>query len=191
MTLDEAGPWAFYLTVDYQHGAGGGTYQATDEVTGFNVTSVAADFTISPPVPLHTQDILLNGSISKPSGGNLSFQWTVEERGGAHTYNSCPASATCTIPGDSLNPNTAYDVTLTATNNDDNETDQRIRTMLVGDGAINPSISFSPSNPEIGDNVIFTISGVPGDIDGATWNLGGTGCDSSRLDSGVRSKSLQ
>jgi len=175
--LDEAGLWGFQLTVDYQHGAGGGTYQATDEITGFNVTSVAADFSIAPPTPLHTQDIFLNGSISKPVDGNLSFQWTVEERGGTHTYNSCPASETCTIPGNSLNPATTYDVTLTVTNEDDSEIDQRIRSMFVGDGAINPSISFSPSNPEIGDNVIFTISGVPGDVDSATWNMGGPGCD--------------
>jgi PKD repeat protein len=178
ITLDEAGVWKFYLTVDYQHGtAAGGAYQATAEITDFNVTSVAADFTISPASPLHTQDISLDGSISKPVGGNLSYAWTVEEFSGSGTYTGCPAAAVCTIPGGSLLPDTWYTVGLTATNNDDEATSSLSQNVLVGNGNIQPTISFSPTSPEIGTNVIFTILGVPGDIDKASWVMGGSGCE--------------
>ncbi len=42
---------------------------------------------------------------------------------------------------------------------------------------VTPSISFRPSNPNIGENVLFTINGVPADIDKASWSMGATGCD--------------
>ncbi len=42
---------------------------------------------------------------------------------------------------------------------------------------IQPIISFSPTNPEIGETVLFTINGVPADIDKASWSMGATGCD--------------
>ncbi len=178
VALDQSGVWAFSLTVDYQHLTdAGGAYQATAEITGFNVTSVAADFTISPSNPLHTQDIILNGSSSKPVGGNLSYAWTVEEFSGPGAYTGCPAAAVCTIPGDSLEPGTWYTVSLLVTNNDDAKTSSTSQNVLVGNGAIQPSISFSPANPEIGTNLVFTVNGVPGDIDKASWTMGGTGCD--------------
>jgi PKD repeat protein len=175
VTLDQAGVWSFYLTVDYLHYAATGTYQATAAITGFNVTSVAADFTITPTSPLSTQPITLNGSISKPVGGNLSYQWAVQSL--YHVYTGCPAAQVCTIPAESLSPNTAYSVTLTVTNNDDEATSQKTRTMFVNDGAIDPAIVFSPTNPAIGQNVVFTINGVEGDITKATWTMGGSGCD--------------
>ena len=43
--------------------------------------------------------------------------------------------------------------------------------------ALQPDFTFSPSNPEIGETVIFAIQGIPNDIGRATWNLGGSGCD--------------
>ena len=42
---------------------------------------------------------------------------------------------------------------------------------------VTPSISYRPSNPDIGENVLFTINGVPADIDKASWSMGATGCD--------------
>ena len=36
--------------------------------------------------------------------------------------------------------------------------------------------SWAPSNPDIGQDVVFSINGVTGDIDSATWNFGETGC---------------
>ena len=178
VTLDQAGIWSFFLTVDYLHGsATGGPYQATAAVTGFTVTSVAADFTISPTSPLHTQPITLDGSISKPVGGNLGYEWTVEEFDGPGAYTGCPAAAVCTIPGDSLQPDTWYTVSLLVTNNDDEATSLATQHVLVGNGAIQPAISINPTNPEIGQSVVFTINGVPGDIDKANWSMGGGGCD--------------
>ncbi|MEJ2580511.1 MAG: hypothetical protein P8127_02560, partial [Acidobacteriota bacterium] len=172
VTLDEAGAWNFTLTVDYQHQAsGGGNYQTTDEITDFNVTSVAADFTVSPSSPLHTQAITLNGGVSKPVGGNLSYEWTVDG------YSGCPQAQSCVIPGETFLPDTSHSVTLKVTNNDDGVFDTETKSMLVGNGSIDPSISFSPTSPEIGDNILFRIEGVVGDIDQARWTMGGTGCD--------------
>jgi hypothetical protein len=44
---------------------------------------------------------------------------------------------------------------------------------------LQPDFTFSPSSPEIGETVVFGIEGIPDAIDRATWNLGGTGCDSA------------
>ena len=112
--LNEAGAWNFTLTVTYQHeAAGGGTYQATAAITDFNVTSVAADFTVSPSSPLHTQDITLNGGTSKPVGGNLSYEWTVDG------FSGCPQAQSCVIPAETFQPDTSHSVPLKVTNNDD------------------------------------------------------------------------
>jgi len=178
VTLDEAGTWAFHLTVDYLHGTeAGGAYQATADITGFDVTSVAADFTIAPASPLHTQDIVLDGSISKPVGGNLGYEWTVEEFSGPGAYTGCPAAAVCTIPGGSLVPDSWYTVSLLVTNNDDEATSSVSQNVLVGNGNIQPTISYSPTNPEIGQSVVFNINGVPADIDRANWSMGASACD--------------
>ena len=39
------------------------------------------------------------------------------------------------------------------------------------------TFSWSPTNPEIGESVSFRLEGVVGDIEKATWSMGGTGCD--------------
>ena len=175
--LNETGLWNVDLAVTYDHLlADGSPYQATASIADFNVTSVAADFTISPATPLHNQEITLDGSISKPVGGNLSYAWQVE-RGLFDSYDGCGAAAQCVIPADSLIPDSTYTVTLTVTNLADSETSSITRSLLVGNGNVQPAISFSPSDPEIGQNIVFTVSGVPGDIEEASWSMGGPGCD--------------
>jgi len=175
VTLDEAGGWDFHLRVSYDHGAEtGGLYEATASVLGFRPASVVADFTISPQSPFHNQQITLDGSSSRPAGGELSFAWTVESAGHAHT--GCPAEVTCTIPAESLNPDTTYDVTLTVTNNGDDAVSEIIKPLAVGNGDFQPTITYLPADPEIGESVIFTIRDVPVDIDGATWSMGAPGC---------------
>ena len=175
LPLSTPGLWNFNVTAAYAHEASTGVlYQAT-KTREFNVTSVAADFAISPSSPLHTQAITLDGSLSKPAAGDLSYAWAVE--GAFHSYGDCGTSVQCVIPAESLNPDTTYEVTLTVTNNADSATSSKMRLLAVGNGNVNPTISFSPSSPEIGQNVVFTINGVPGDIDSASWNMGGPGCD--------------
>jgi len=175
LLLDISGQWNFDVTAGYSHEASAGVlYQATNSRT-FDVTSVAANFTISPSSPLHTQQITLDGSMSKPTGGDLSYAWQVESL--FHTYDGCGASAQCVIPAESLNPDTTYNVTLTVTNNADSKTSAMTRQMPVGNGNVNPTISFGPASPEIGQNVVFSINGVPGDIESASWDMGGPGCD--------------
>jgi hypothetical protein len=187
VNLNESGVWKFYLTVNFAHGASGagdpdndGLYEATDEDTAFNVSSVAADFTIVPVTPLDSQDVVLNGSASK---GNISsYLWTVYgplDRSGdgiqPTDYESCPNAITCTIPGDSL-PWGSYSVTLEVANDQD-ETDSLTRPMNIANGSIQPVITWSPSTPDRGEQVTFRIEGVEPDITEATWNMGGGSCD--------------
>ncbi len=81
------------------------------------------------------------------------------------------------FPADTLDPDTTYNVTLTATNGPDTST--TTKAMTVGDGNVNPTISWSPTNPEIGEDVTFSILGVPADVDSTSWNMGGPGCDNA------------
>jgi hypothetical protein len=175
LPLTIPGQWTFKVTAAYDHEASVGVpFQAT-ETRDFDVTSVAADLTISPASPLHTQVITLDGSLSKPAGGDLSYAWKVESV--FHSYGDCGVSVQCVIPAESLNFDTTYNVTLKVTNNADSATSTMTRQMRVGNGNVNPTIRFSPTSPEIGQKVTFTIDGVPGDIESASWNMGGPGCD--------------
>jgi PKD repeat protein len=40
-----------------------------------------------------------------------------------------------------------------------------------------PEFTISNTSPSIGDEVVFTITGIQSDIDTATWGFGGGGCD--------------
>ncbi len=174
-TLDVSGTWIFEVTANYQHDDpdGAGSYQAVDSFD-LVVHSVAADFFWTPSSPVHTQEITLNGSTSKPSSG-LTYEWQVVERDGPGGYGGCPAAVQCAIPPDTLDPDTVYDVTLTASNGPDSSV--KTRSMTVSDGSIEPVIEWSPTNPEIGETVGFSIQGVPMGIDSASWNMGGSGCN--------------
>ncbi len=178
IALATAGDWLVKLKVNYLHGSttsdpdGDGLYEAVAEQT-INVTSVAAAFTVTPPVPLNTQAISLNGSASKPVGGNLGFFWEVN---GPTVYSGCPAQPTCSIPADTLAWG-SYTIKLTVTNLDDNEDSTATKTVAVGNGAIQPTFTWAPGSPDIGQIATFNIGGVEVGIDKATWNMGGTGCD--------------
>jgi hypothetical protein len=39
------------------------------------------------------------------------------------------------------------------------------------------SITWTPSSPEIGDDIVFSLGGVVGDIEVASWDFGDAGCD--------------
>ncbi len=66
------------------------------------------------------------------------------------------------IPGGSLNFDTTYEITLTATNNDGGGVDQITKEMFVADGNFQPVVHILPSDPEIGENILFTVSGGAG-----------------------------
>jgi PKD repeat protein len=175
-TLNQSGNWDFVLTVGYDHedpASPPSLYEATASVLDYAVSSVAADFSWSPTNPLHTQQITLDGSASKPSSG-LTYGWQVKL--GAAVVYECPQSTVkqCIIPPETLDFDTTYQVTLTASNGP--ESSVKTKSMTVGNGNVNPTISWSPSSPEIGDDVVFTIQGVPADLDSASWNMGGIGC---------------
>jgi hypothetical protein len=185
--LGAAGNWAFHLTVDYAHGATGGAdpdgdglYEATASVTDYGVSSVAASFTIAPPTPYSTQQITLDGTSSK---GNISsWSWTVygpTDRGSDGIppgfYNGCGSSATCTIPGGSLEWG-AWNVTLTVAN-PGGDSDDATASMVVADGSFQPTIEWTPSAPEIGESVTFSIRDLVGTLTRATWDFGEQGCE--------------
>jgi hypothetical protein len=180
VNLNESGDWTFTLTVNYDHEkAGGGTYQAiVTEV--LNVSSVAADFTVSPAPPLNNLTMTLDGSISK---GNVSdYAWQVygptdRESEGifASNYVGCPDAQECSILGDTLEWG-LYTITLTV-DNGSGDMDSAVQHINVLNGAIQPSIRWSPVNPEIGETVIFSIDGVFVDVEKTTWTMGGSGCD--------------
>ena len=176
VSLNEEGLWIVDLVVAYDHLlADGSPYQAMADPVDFSVTSVAADFTISPATPLHNEVITLDGSISKPVGGNLRYAWRVESV--SHDYLGCAPAENCTIPAESLDPNTTYDITLEVTNIDDNAISELAKVLPVGDGNLQPTIAVSNTNPDIGANVLFTIEGIAVDIDKASWSMGDAGCD--------------
>jgi hypothetical protein len=188
LVLGTSGEWLIKLKVNYKHGSSAsdpdsdGLYEAVWE-DSIVVTSVAAAFSITPPDPLNTEQIVLNGLASKPTGGNLGFSWRVygpTDRSGdgisPNEYTGCLATYNCVIPSDSLDWG-AYDIDLTVTNLDDSETSVAHKTLTVGNGAIQPTFTWTPAAPDIGQNVLFTIGGVQVEVDKATWNMGGAGCD--------------
>jgi len=188
LVLGTSGEWIIKLKVNYVHGSstsdpdGDGLYEAVWEDT-ISVTSVAAAFSITPQNPLNTQQIVLNGLASKPVGGNLGFSWRVygpTNRGGdgisPSEYTGCLATYNCAIPGDTLEWGN-YTIELTVTNLDDSKTSVASQQLTVGNGAIQPTFSWIPTSPDIGQNVLFTIGGVQVEVDKATWTMGGPGCD--------------
>ncbi len=171
--LDVSGTWAMDLTVYYQHeAAAGGLYQV---VTGgqVEVSSVAADFSISPASPLTTQAITLDGSASRwQAGADVSFDWRIT---GPSSYTGCGDVQTCVIPAETLQPGT-YTIVLTLTNTGNGDESVHEDIVEVADGSVQLDFSWTPSSPEIGQVVMFEISGVNGSIDQAQWNFGGPGC---------------
>jgi PKD repeat protein len=179
VSLDVSGLWHFDVVATYQHDDpdGPGAYLATDSYA-LDVKSVAADFEWSPASPLHNQQITLDGSLSKPSSG-LTYEWEVKL--GATVVPACqdPTAKLCIIPAETLDPDTTYNVYLTVSNGTESSTKFAVGDdgMYVGNGNVNPTISWSPSSPTIGEDVVFAIDGVPADLDSASWNMGGPGCD--------------
>jgi PKD repeat protein len=173
--LNVSGTWNFDVIAFYAHDNpdGAGLYQAQDSYP-LTVSSVAANFSWSPPNPIHTQVITLDASISRPADG-LTYSWEIVERWGLGEYSSCPNSVRCFIPAEALAPDTQYVVTLTVTNGTD--VDTAVRYLDVGNGNVQPVITWSPTSPEIGETVLFSIDGVPVDLDSASWSMGGGGCD--------------
>jgi hypothetical protein len=180
VVLDQSGEWTFTLTVNYDHGANGGTYTAVSTQV-MNVTSVAADFTVEPASPLNSLPVTFDGGISK--GSISTYEWTVygpTNRGGEGispaNYEGCGNAVNCSIPADTLEWGN-YTVTLKVTATTGGETDERQRVVVIANGAIQTTFAWSPADPEIGENILFTINGVFVDIDKAIWNMGGSGCD--------------
>lgn len=187
---NEGGTWQFKLTVHYDHGAAGisdpGDGTRFGDLDGdakyefevlqtLTVSSVAADFAVTPGSPLHTQTITLDAGLSKPDSPNLAYKWEVVSSSPAHSYNSCPREERCVIPPESLLPGATYSITLTVWNGDDSSS--KTKWVPIGNGNIQPTITWTPTSPEIGERVTFSINGVPADLSSASWNMGGGGCD--------------
>ena len=171
--LDESGDWQIKLTVHYEHEAeGGGLYDAVTWLNLDGISSVSADISV-PLNPLNTEPITLDGSNSNWStGANLQWNWSVT---GPTNYGGCPNASTCTISADTLSPG-SYTVELTLVNTNNGDQSVASDTMNVADGSIQLDLDISDTTPDIGQQVFFDITGVPGDVDQASWNYGGSGC---------------
>ncbi len=194
-TVSPDGNWEFTLTVHYDHGAsgvtdaGGGVRYGDldgDSFYEYEITKtravgpIAADFFWSPLNPKHNQVITLDGSLSRPSLG-LTYEWLVEEKVGGAVAHACPESANdqCVIPAETLLPNTWYDVTLTVRKDSDTSVKTSDPDLFVGDGNIQPTVTWAPTSPEIGEDMVFSIRNSDGsqlDVEGASWDLDGGGC---------------
>ncbi len=187
LEVDQSGIWQFYLQVDYEHTASGGDdpdddglYEASASITDYDVGTLVADFTITPSIPFNTQVITLNGSKSK--GTITSYEWTVygptnREGDGipASFYEGCPESVICAISGSALEWG-AYQITLAVANNQ-GDSDDHQKALSIGDGSAAPTFSWSPTLPENGENVVFVMAGLTGEVAMAIWDFGETGCD--------------
>jgi len=160
VNLNKSGEWQFRLRVNYQHEPetpggdldGDGLYEAQQwEIR--TISSVSADFTISPANPLNTEPITLDGNASNwQAGASLLWEWEVT---GATTYNGCPDNAICTIPADALNWG-EHTITLTLTNTGNNDVSTMTKTVYVANGSVQLDFTISDTTPDIGQTCSST-----------------------------------
>jgi hypothetical protein len=179
VTLAEAGTYEIDLTVYYQHGDPL-EYTATQHLE-LDISSVAAAFEVTPTNPVNTANVILDGSDSRWSAG-VTPVWKWEYRSGLGTWTdltpTCGASQVCSIPGSDLNqffaPGT-YSFRLTLSNDPDVSVAE-VANVTIADGSVNIDFTWSPTTPEIGQAIGFTISGIAS-VDSVHWAFGGSNCD--------------
>ncbi len=176
--LTESGQWCWGVDVQYQHEATGGGLFIAENDGCLTVSSVAAAFTVSPSQPLEGDEITLDASGSVVQLGVFpEYAWTFLN--GPTLYTGCPGEETCVIPADTLvssESGSPYEVQLQITNPTNGDTDTTTRTFPVIDDDISADFTFSPPSPEIGTSVLFTATGITGEIEQITWYYGGSGC---------------
>lgn len=178
--LAEAGLYEIDLTVHYRHGVAA-PYTATKSLD-LDISSVAAAFEVTPAYPLNTADIVLDGTDSRWSDGVTPvWKWEYKPVMGSwqDLTSECGASQTCTIEGSDadlsiLTPGD-YDFRLTLTNDPDVSVAE-VTDVTVADGEVNIDFTWSPTAPEIGQAVGFSITGILA-VDLAHWTFGGANCD--------------
>ena len=186
--LGEGGQWIFDLEVIYEHEDPDQTGFPFTSSTRFvrTINSVAAAFGVTPPAPVHSESMTLVSTSAAQIGSALVFDWDVMTWGGTviNELDFCdgpgPVDDECVIPAESLAPG-IYDfrLTLTNTNNGDNDV-ELLRDLEVLDGHPELDFAWYPTTPEIGQWVVFQVTGVgAADIDRAVWSFGGQGCDGS------------
>jgi len=169
VTFDQQGTWNISLAVEWANGAYSNSTSTTVEVK-----SALAAFTYSPMGPKDNEAIQLDASASKPSD-QLSYAWQVLD--GTDVVWS-GSGVTATIPKDTLDPG-IYKIRLTVINTSTSESDMAEKTLTVISGA--SQLLISPSDPEIGQSVSFTVQGITG-ITGVNWHFGGLSCDGRPAD---------
>ena len=179
--LDEIGEWVLELTVHYAHGEP--PYMATEQQS-LTVGNVAAAFVVAPTAPVNTEDITLDGSSSRWSAAvTPEWQWQYRATGGTwQTLVSCTFQL-CVIPGSesaqTLMPG-VYDFRLTLSDPEDPDPEHQsvatVENVEVSDGTISVDFSWTPANPEIGDTVVFQVTGLQV-VDRVEWQFGGPHCD--------------
>lgn len=173
VTLAESGMWTFDLDVRYQHEdevVPGQLYTAHAPPATRTVSSLAADFSVNPTNPCHDDAVTLTSTSKAQTGLTLHYDWSVQ---GPDTL-TCGDAASCTDP-DGLAPGT-YTATLTLTADQNEDVSTKTRTFTVKDCSVQLDFHWSPSSPEIGQAITFSVDGVVAELESATWSFGGAGC---------------
>ena len=185
-TFDQIGDWTVDLRVEYRHAAvTGEPYVATAETDQIPVRSVAPAFEFQPADPIHNQALTLHNLSSASPTAELTLDWDVLNAStGALELElaDCDGPGTvdddCTIPADTLDPDTTYTFRLTLTNTDPepDDVDAVTHNQFIADGTVLLDFNVSDTSPDIGQTVIFSVDGLS-QITSAQWSFGGSHCD--------------
>jgi len=184
---DAPGSWTFRFTAQYPHpGPLGAPWSDADSLQR-EISSVAAAFTVYPDLPMSTEDVVLC-SDSRAATANLGYSWELAEE---PSFSSLVTSSDSCAPGipecgsrcgwvvdEAYFPDQTrvYHARLTLTNQDHPaDVSQFTASFLVRDSGLYPGIMWTPTQPAVGDTVVFFVTGVPA-VDGTRWDFGLPGC---------------
>ena len=184
---DAPGEWTFRLTANYDHPAPiSGLWTHTDTEV-LQISSVAAAYSVYPAAPLTTQDVILC-SDSRAATANLGYYWQLAEDAGFTAPVTDASTCTSGISecgsrcGWRINEayfpdqSRTYYARLRLTNLDDpDQVSTFTDDFYVTNGAVNPSFSWVPTSPSVGQTVVFEIHGVSS-VDSTQWDFGRAGC---------------
>lgn len=119
-------------------------------------------------------NLTFTGQVAPGSSATCTWALTPNHWAGA----SAPCANGATIPGNTLTSGTQYTLQLTATSSPATDQAQSSLTFTATD--ITGDFSWSPTAPNIGQQVKLTASGLPGGIQATRWTFPQTGCDATQ-----------
>jgi len=157
---------------------------ARDQVFDYGAcgTGLLAGLTVASDPPAHSQPIVLDNLSAAPPGASLTLDWDVLAAGGGALVDAlagCDGPGAvddgCVVPAGTLLPGERYRFQLRVTRTGTGDTSYSFVESVVAYGGPDLVVSALPATPEIGQMVVFTISGVS-DLEQVSWDFGGPGC---------------